>query len=202
MKLPKDSRLAVLADQVGTQVTFDDPDGAVRHQLVRIHNSGKQSQGVSRVGNYYVVRVTICGIQQTIARFPSNQIVAAARFADLALHHFWKYRKTNRPCDDSDLTLGSAILSQAPMNALMFLDMIEEHLKSTGAIVEDFKSPAGSSTDPIVAHLDLQRAWKKYRKALALLRKLITPSGTGVSLWAMIDEETESYERTINGIKI
>jgi len=175
MRTPKDKQLSELADQIGLQVVFDDPEGLIRQRLYKYYcTHGFTYKAVTGLGKFNVVRITIAGEQRTVAKFPANRQVDAVRFADLCIHHFWKYRKTNRPCDDSDLTLGSDLFGSAPVLALSFIEQIEEHLRASGAL-EDFRK-AGPPLDSIAAHQEIVVAWKKLNRAIEHLRNFATTS--------------------------
>lgn len=160
MKLAKDLQLVYLANQVGNFIKVtDDTNGSQYETLKAMAIRRIPYHAVTRIGEYWVVRLTLSGHQITIGKFPDRSPLNAVRFADLAIVHFWKYRASCRAWDDEDLTLGSGFLAFPPDAALNLLKALEDHLKSIGLINEDGFGKTVETRDPRQKQRARIRAW-------------------------------------------
>lgn len=170
MKTPKDMTLATLANRAGCYLQFDDDAaGSQSARLRDLANRRIAYRGVTQVGSFWIVRLTLSGQQITIGRFESRFPLNAVRYADCAMSHFWKYRSNPRALDDSDLTLGIALIANAPLAVGALLTDIEEHLKSSRFLDESTATDHSIARDPILSHRRMLRAWKVFLKSLDVL---------------------------------
>jgi len=167
----KDFALAHLAAEIGERAIFPDPTGEILNRLKQTTIRGFAYRGCQTALPWIHIRFTIAGAQRTIAKFPVNRQLDAVRFADAAILHFWKYRRTSFPCVDADTTLGIALASDVPKLVLDYLVEIEDHLRRRGYFSE---SPTGQlvrdpDAVPMIAAL---KARKALQVAASLIHKL------------------------------
>lgn len=128
-------------------------------------------------GKKYKVTLFIAGKQRIVGLLSHPE--RAARFADLAIRRFWQYRRTLRPCSDSDLNFS---LAQTEDDAKKYpewvslLDQIESHFISNGTLESfsekedrDFGSVLGEKWKLI------ERLRKKYFRELGTMMTELQP---------------------------
>lgn len=170
MRTPKDIELNSLARRSG-EIIFDD-DVSLRNRLKELSSNPFRNCHPTNVGWYVIIYAG--GKQRTIGIFSSaDKGYYAARFANMATYYFWKYRRTENPCTDSDLIFGVAQAKadiEHYIGAAAHLAKIEGHLISIGAFAVG--AEAEEKTQAVTLRAQFRkhsRAWTAYLKALRQL---------------------------------
>ena len=170
LRAKKDFALAHLADEIGERVVIPDPDGSVKEQLKAVSVRGFSYRGCQIAPPHIFVRFTIARAQRAIAKFPISRQLDAVRFADAAIVHFWKYRKTTNPCVDADTTLGVALTYEVPGLVVAYLNELEDHFKRRGYL-DDTRAQHGLDPD-VAAVFKTHAARKNIQQALGHVERL------------------------------
>jgi hypothetical protein len=197
MRAPNDPILNDLAKEVG-ETKFDD---ACLDEFSKF-NSGLPLRNCypnagARTND---VILFLGGRRQRIGVFDAGALYHASRFANMATHYFWKYRKKQRPINDADLIYSVAQAKsdmEFYLGAALTLNRIEGHLIESGIL----KVGAEAEADKFV--IDTRnlfrrhaRAWAQYVKSFKRLEpSLLGPQAK--QLAGLLNEESEKISRLI-----
>lgn len=204
MYRPKDPELANLGHQAGEQ-KFGDPNEAhCRSVFQSISRSGQPFRNCyfNLQTKTWVVTLFLSGAQRRIGFFEDGY--HASRFANMAIYHFWKYRKSGRACFDSDLIYG---VDQAKAdldfykNCSGLLCSIEGHLIATDVL------RTGEASEEIQAQTNFRydvrkhaQAWNVYCNAWRQLQKNFTGGPAGKIHSDTINESIDTHTKLVNGV--
>jgi len=182
----RDAGLAAIAMQLATlrwntELTTDEKDCVINSPGRNVYY---MPDGITRV-----IRVYLGGCVRTLG--VSRNPASAARFADLVLSRFWKYRQRGcRPPGPGELNFSTARLSadlQHEGPALALLDKLEQYLKANAALVEKTALPPRKTRSRIAefgAQLETLRAEVEHLRqaGLEMGRRLVALE-TGVTVF-------------------
>lgn len=143
-KYSKDPELSILANQV-RHIVWQNPldETETRDVMERFEEVAGE---VNRPRNVYplpgardwCVRIYLGGDTHTLAIGRNDDLPTLARFADMALEHFWRYKVRGcRPPHDCDLNIRRAQVEIDMANepqAVAILQAMEKYLLDTGAL--------------------------------------------------------------------
>jgi len=138
--------------------------------------------------------------QRIIAKTPDK--VAAVRFADMAIAHFWRYRKIlRRPLEDSDLNFGLEHLAKDRKDnpwAVQLLIEIEQQMIRDHILLDDVKQSEVDVRSDFVEKRKLFVA--AYRKAIRRFGELESYPSPSMHL-SLLKESLDTSTKLVNAIE-